>query len=231
MTQEKPQHITEENLHHMRKEYSPIPLDREKMEHNPFVQFANWFKEALEHETTEVNSMVVATSSKIGQPHARYVLLKSYSQEGFVFFTNYNSNKGKDIEHNNKISLLFFWPNTMRQIRIEGTASKVPAEDSDLYFDSRPRESQASSALSQQSNVLKDRAEFDRAVTMLETSNEKIIRPNNWGGYLVKPHLFEFWQGGIGRSHDRFVYSHNILPNKKSYEQQCNDWVLERLYP
>ncbi len=213
--------MIEESLHHMRKEYSPVPLDQEKMENDPFAQFANWFNEALKYEDSEVNAMVVATSNNQGQPSARVVLLKSYSWEGFVFFTNYKSKKGKDIDHNNKISLLFFWPKTMRQIRIEGVACKIPDIESDSYFNSRPFASQASSALSKQSEILKERLDFENAVNKLATSNNKIERPSHWGGYLVKPHLFEFWQGGIGRSHDRFLYTHNIRQM----------WTIERLYP
>lgn len=223
--------MIEQNLHHMRKEYSAIPLDKEKMEKDPFKQFSNWFNDALKYEETEVNAMVVATSNSEGQPSARVVLLKNYSEEGFVFFTNYKSKKGSDLECNNKIALLFFWPNTMRQVRIEGVTTKISSIESDLYFNSRPFSSQASSSLSKQSEPLKDREEFENAVTLLETSNQKIERPDHWGGYLVKPHSFEFWQGGIGRSHDRFIYSHNILLNKGSYEQGCNDWMIQRLYP
>lgn len=213
--------MIEENLYHMRKEYSPIPLDIKKLEKEPFKQFANWFNDALQYERLEVNAMVVATSNSEGQPSTRVVLLKSYSWEGFVFFTNYNSKKGKEIEKNHKVALLFFWPETMRQVRIEGVATKIASHESDLYFDSRPFESQASSAMSKQSEPLNDREEFDNAVAQLGTSNQKINRPNHWGGYSVKPHSFEFWQGGIGRSHDRFLYS----------LQDGKEWKIQRLYP
>lgn len=212
--------MIEENLHHMRKDYSPIPLEKESMKKDPFEQFASWFGDAVKYESLEANAMVVATANSQGQPQARYVLLKSYSWDGFVFFTNYNSRKGKDIEQNNKVTLLFFWPQTMRQVRIEGVAKKTTPEESDLYFNSRPFASQASSALSKQSEHLKDRVEFDNSVTKLETSNVKIKRPDHWGGYLVKAHSFEFWQGGIGRSHDRFLYT-----------LQLQKWDIIRLFP
>jgi len=223
--------MKEENLHHMRKEYSPIPLDREMMNTDPFAQFANWFKEALKYEKHEVNAMIVATSNTKNEPSARVVLLKSYSSEGLIFFTNYNSNKGKNIENNPKVALLFFWPETMRQIRIEGVTTKIPGEESDFYFNSRPLASKASSALSKQSESLKDRAEFENSITKLTTSNEKIKRPTHWGGYLVKPHLFEFWQGGLARSHDRFIYTQQPAQKSIYNSQNNNTWVITRLYP
>lgn len=221
----------EESLFQMRKEYSPIPLDKEAMDKDPLAQFAHWFKEALEHEKLEVNAMVIATSNAENQPSTRVVLLKSYSSDGFLFFTNYNSRKGREIENNNKVALLFFWPETMRQIRIEGVATKIEDKESDLYFNSRPVASQASSALSKQSETLREREEFDKSVKQLEASGQKIIRPIHWGGYLVKPHLFEFWQGGVGRSHDRFLYTLQTAPNSKAPNPNNNNWIIDRLYP
>ncbi|MFA6769712.1 MAG: pyridoxamine 5'-phosphate oxidase [Bacteroidales bacterium] len=223
--------MIEENLHYMRKEYSPIPLDKEQMEKDPIAQFANWFEDALKYETLEANAMVVATSNRQGEPSVRYVLLKSYSWDGFTFFTNYKSKKGVDIEQNNKVTLLFFWPNTMRQIRIKGVATKTSPQESDLYFNSRPFASQASSALSKQSEILKDKDQFDSSVNQLATSNVKIKRPINWGGYLIKPHSFEFWQGGVGRSHDRFLYTQQATPKSKAQSQKNNNWIINRLYP
>ncbi|MFA5641737.1 MAG: pyridoxamine 5'-phosphate oxidase [Bacteroidales bacterium] len=221
----------EESLHHMRQEYSPTPLTKENMHRDPFIQFNNWFKEALEHEESEVNAMVIATSNKSGEPSARVVLLKSYSKDGFIFFTNYNSRKGKDIKQNNKVSLLFFWTNTMRQVRIEGVAAKIAPQESDQYFNSRPIANQASSALSKQSEPLLETEEFEKAVAKLENSSNIIERPSYWGGYLVKPHTFEFWQGGLGRSHDRFLYTQQATADSKPQEQSKDRYKIERLYP
>ncbi|MDD2584623.1 MAG: pyridoxamine 5'-phosphate oxidase [Bacteroidales bacterium] len=221
----------EESLHHMRQEYSPTPLTKENMHRDPLIQFKSWFKEALKHEQSEVNAMVLATANKRGEPSARVLLLKSYSKDGFIFFTNYNSKKGREIEHNNKVSLLFYWPNTMRQIRVEGIAKKIAPQESDQYFNSRPIASQASSALSKQSEPLLEPVEFEKAVAKLENSSNIIERPTHWGGYLVKPHSFEFWQGGLGRSHDRFLYTQQTDIEDKTQNLGNNSYVIKRLYP
>lgn len=220
-----------ENLHHMRQEYSPTPLTKESMDRDPFIQFKSWFQEALKYEESEVNAMVLATANKSGEPSSRVVLLKSYSKDGFIFFTNYNSKKGREIEHNNKVSLLFYWPNTMRQIRVEGIATKIAPQESDQYFNSRPIASQASSTLSKQSEPLLEPEEFEKAIAKLENSCNIIERPAHWGGYLVKPHSFEFWQGGIGRYHDRFLYTQQATVESKPQEQSKNRYKIERLYP
>lgn len=217
-------------LHKMRKEYSPNPLDIKKISLDPVTQFGLWFTEACQHlnanpsELSEANAMVLSTATKDGIPSSRVVLLKSFSSEGFIFFTNYNSRKGEEISENNMVSLLFFWHNNMRQVRIEGTATKISQADSDLYFNSRPRESQASSALSLQSKSLANKQIFDNDIKELLESGQTIYRPENWGGYIIKPHYFEFWQGGIGRSHDRIAYSINTPDSEMQ-------WDIQRLYP
>lgn len=205
----------------MRKEYSQSSLERENLMDNPYEQFSMWFEEALEFEPHEANAMILATAGSNSAPSARVVLLKSFSEEGFIFFTNYNSKKGIDISVNQRVALLFYWPQTMRQVRVEGSAFKIDPADSDEYFSSRPALNKASSALSKQSSPLENRDEFDKSVNALFRSEREISRPENWGGYIVKPERFEFWQGGVGRSHDRFIYTLNSSPG----------WSITRLYP
>lgn len=206
-------------LYHMRKEYSPIPISIEMMMQTPFLQFEKWFEDAKEFENQEANAMILSTCSNGGNPSSRVVLLKRYSGEGFVFFTNYLSRKGEELEANHRASLLFYWPQTMRQIRIEGEVSKVSSAESDEYFLSRPRESRASAILSMQSRPLEDKETFDIEVKRL-SENGELIRPENWGGYILKPEYFEFWQGAVSRTHDRFAY-----------EPTNNGWKITRLYP
>jgi len=212
--------MEEKILYHLRKDYSKISLDTEHLNKDPFVQFGEWFDNALSHESQEANAMILSTSSISGKPSSRVVLLKSFSKQGFVFFTNYNSKKGKDIEENPNVSVLFFWPSAMRQIRIEGFAKKTSQKISENYFYSRPRESQASSALSMQSAPLEQRESFDNSVKTLAGNPGKIIKPKHWGGYNITPRTFEFWQGRIGRSHDRFLYT-----------QENGIWKITPLYP
>ena len=209
------------NLYHMRKEYSQSSLERENLCDSPFEQFSLWFEKALDTEPHEANAMVLATAGPGSSPSARVVLLKSFSPQGFIFFTNYSSKKGGDISVNNRVALLFYWPQTMRQVRVEGSAYKIDPSDSDEYFNSRPALSKASSALSKQSSPLENRDEFDKMVNTLLNSDGEISRPDTWGGYLVKPDHFEFWQGGVGRSHDRFIYS----------LEGSQEWSITRLYP
>ena len=222
--------MNKKELHKMRKEYSPKPLDIYNLSPDPFTQFGFWFSEAEEQlianpsELSEANAMVLSTATKDGIPSSRMVLLKCFSPDGFVFFTNYNSRKGEEIDENKMVSLLFFWHNSMRQVRIEGAATKISMTESDLYFNSRPRESQASSALSLQSKTLDNKQKFDSDVKHLAATGKPIKRPENWGGYVVTPHYFEFWQGGIGRSHDRIIYSIDTNSREKH-------WNMLRLYP
>lgn len=214
--------MKERKLYEMRRDYSPSPLEYASLEREPIDQFAKWFDQALKYEEIEVNSMVVATANREFQPTLRVVLLKSYSQKGFIFFTNYLSRKGCDIEENPKVALLFFWPTTMRQVRLEGVAKKLSREDSLEYFHSRPIESQASSALSKQSKPLLEREQFEREIINLIAAKEEIEMPLEWGGYRVEVESYEFWQGGMGRSHDRFLYSRAGV---------SESWKIERLYP
>ncbi len=206
-------------LYHMRKEYSPEPLSKELLSNSPFLQFEQWFEDAQKYEYQEANAMILATCGGAGAPSSRVVLLKRYSGEGFTFFSNYLSRKGEEIQANPKASILFFWPQTMRQVRIEGEVSIISSTESDEYFLSRPAESRASAILSKQSRPLADKEAFDNEVRLL-SENGELKRPDNWGGYILKPGYFEFWQGALSRSHDRF-----------SYALKGNGWEICRLYP
>lgn len=208
------------DLFNMRKEYSGIGLNESSLKQNPFDQFRLWFDDAVKDKVPEPNAMVLATSNADSSISQRVVLLKQITSDGFIFFTNYNSKKGRGIEENPKVALLFFWLEQMRQIRIEGKASKIPELESNKYFDSRPRESKASALLSKQSEPLLNKESFDNEVDQLIASQKQIERPANWGGYIVKPTLFEYWQGGKSRSHDRF-----------EYYKESDLWKIRRLYP
>ncbi|MEI6585825.1 MAG: pyridoxamine 5'-phosphate oxidase [Sediminibacterium sp.] len=190
---------------------------------NPFEQFTRWFDEALNAEIEEVNAMTLATASLQGIPSARIVLLKGYDQNGFVFFTNYNSQKGKDIAENPYASLVFFWKELERQVRIDGRIEKIHASESDAYFQSRPASSRIGAWSSPQSTVITDRSIIENNYVHFEKEfgENYIPRPNHWGGYVVKPTAIEFWQGRSSRMHDRMHYKLNAN----------HSWTLERLAP
>ena len=190
---------------------------------NPFNQFNAWWDDALKSELDEVNAMTLATASSAGLPSARIVLLKSVSEEGFVFFTNYNSNKGKELLENPNACLVFFWKELERQIRITGKVKKVSAAESDEYFLSRPEGSRIGAWASPQSQVIAFREIIEEHITKytMEFANTNILRPPNWGGYIVMPEAFEFWQGRPNRLHDRIQYS----------LQKEGNWKIERLAP
>lgn len=201
------------NLSDYRKNYSGKPI---KPFSDPFKLFEKWFEEAKLSEPFEVNAMILSTVDAEHRPHTRVVLLKSFSHEGFIFFTNYLSAKGKQIENNPHVSLLFFWQSLQRQVRISGIAQKIPKEQSDEYFYSRPSDSQRAAVVSKQSQILTSR-------TKLIKEYKKVldpVRPEHWGGYIVTPNYFEFWQGMESRLHDRVAYT-----------IQNNKWTYVRLYP
>jgi pyridoxamine 5'-phosphate oxidase len=209
---------------HIRKSYEKNQLLESKVSANPFDQFKKWFHENLKSDHQDPTAMTLSTVDVHHQPSARIVLLKEYSQDkGFVFFTNYESKKGKEIKTNPKVSLLFFWPDVERQIRIEGNIKKVPASESEKYFQKRPRESQIGAWASEQSASIPDRKYLENTVIELEKFFEgknKLPLPPFWGGYSVIPHYFEFWQGRKNRLHDRIVY------HKKK-----GSWQMGRLSP
>jgi pyridoxamine 5'-phosphate oxidase len=189
---------------------------------NPIDQFLTWFNEAIASKIEEVNAMTLATVNKAGQPSARIVLLKGMSENGFEFFTNYESHKAEDMAQNEKVALVFFWKELERQIRIEGTVEKLTAEKSDAYFNSRPLESRIGAWSSPQSRVIDNRAFLENNVEAKKQHFEKydITRPDFWGGYIVKPITIEFWQGRSNRLHDRIQYF-----------KENNNWCTRRLAP
>jgi len=207
----------------IRKEYSLQSLEINQVAKDPFLQFSQWLKEAVEAEVLEVNAMCLSTVSKDGFPNSRVVLLKELD-EGFVFFTNYESAKGKELESNPKASLTFFWAEIERQVRIVGTVSKVSTEESDAYFLSRPYGSQLGAWASPQSQeiVSRDVIETNQKDLERKFTELAIIRPPHWGGYRLVPHRVEFWQGRPSRLHDRICYE-KVLGS--------SSWKVVRLAP
>jgi pyridoxamine 5'-phosphate oxidase len=192
----------------IRRDYQLAVLDEEHVGDDPLHFFGKWFIEAQAAEVSEVNAMTLATADLNGKPHARIVLLKGLDEKGFVFYTNYESAKGRELAANPHASLVFFWQELERQIRVEGTVEKVSGEESDQYFQSRPEGSRLGAWASPQSSKIHER-------TMLEGNYRKyqeefaagpIPRPANWGGYRVIPALIEFWQGRSNRMHDRILF-------------------------
>ena len=201
--------MTPEELQKLRREYIQKPFNEDELAESPFVQFESWFKQAQEKQLDMPNAMTLATVSESGQPQARVVLLKEFSEAGFTFFTNYQSAKGKALASNTKASLLFYWNLFDRQIRIEGDISKVSKEESENYFHSRPIESQISASVSPQSNEVPNRNFLEDAYQKASselTLGENLELPENWGGFILKPNYFEFWQGRENRLHDRLCY-------------------------
>ena len=207
----------------IRKEYSQQSLLEQDIEKHPVKQFDKWWQQAIESEIDEVNAMTLATVNEAGMPTARIVLLKDYDESGFTFYTNYLSTKGKNIDHNPNVVLVFFWKELERQVRIEGVAEKVSPIISDEYYDSRPLESKIGAWASPQSQIIASRSILQNNFSKLENDfkDQPIKRPDHWGGYKVIPNKIEFWQGRPGRLHDRIEYS----------KINDNNWTTVRLAP
>lgn len=207
----------------IRRDYSAGALERADLDPNPLKQFQKWFDYAVgKLSSGDVNAMVLATADKAGKPSSRTVLLKGVDERGFIFFTNYDSRKGRELAENPNAALTFYWPNLERQVCIAGTASKVPTAESEAYFKSRPRDSRLAAWASNQSDIIHDRAALQRKWDdMAARFPDDIPLPPNWGGYVLKPERVEFWQGRPGRMHDRFCYTR--MPD--------NSWKLDRLSP
>jgi len=206
----------------IRKDYKLRSLLESDVEPDPIKQFKLWWNEAIKSNIEEPNAMTLATCGKNGKPSARIVLLKGLNPEGFIFFTNYESRKGNDLKENPNASLVFFWKELERQVRIEGTVKKLSEQESDEYFVLRPEPSRIGAWSSPQSQVIKSRESLEEMFekyTHLFTDGT-ILRPPHWGGYIVKPILVEFWQGRTNRLHDRLQYT---LSN--------DEWKLDRLAP
>lgn len=195
------------NIKNLRKEYHSKPLDLKDLESNPFKQFESWFQEAVRLKIEEPNAMILATVSKEGHPSSRVVLLKQVDT-GFVFFTNYKSQKGQDLEVQPFASLTFYWKELKRQIHIAGFVKKTSRQESEDYFHSRPRSSQIAAWASRQSEPISDRDELEKAFVSFEKQFEgrNVDIPSYWGGFRLLPVRFEFWQGRESRLHDRYEY-------------------------
>jgi len=213
----------ERSLADLRSEYTQRGLSEDEVAADPFTQFQTWFSDALAAHLAMPNAMTLATATRDGKPSARIVLLKGFDERGFVFYSNYESQKGHDLAENPWASLVFLWAELERQVRIEGPVEYFSAAESDAYFQSRPRGSQLGACISQQSQVISSREILDERFQQLmaEHPDRDVARPPYWGGYRLSPTSLEFWQGRPNRLHDRLRY--RFLPDGR--------WLLERLSP
>jgi pyridoxamine 5'-phosphate oxidase len=213
--------MTDKEIKAIRREYTKSSLTVKNVNKNPFKQFEKWFDEVLKSGFLEPNAMTVATASKEGKPTARILLLKGFDESGFMFYTNYKSRKGRDLEENPYASLLFFWDKLERQVRIEGKVQKLTKEESEAYFNTRPYKSRVGAWASPQSSVIEDRnvivKDFLKYMLKFKTH---VPLPPVWGGYRLIPDLFEYWQGRPNRLHDRI-----------RYRKIKSEWKIERLAP
>lgn len=210
------------DLFDIRRDFTLKTLDEKDIDKNPITFFEQWFNEAIAAKALEPNAMTLSTATLDGKPSSRIVLLKQIKHEGFVFFTNYDSKKGLQIAENKYCALNFVWHELERQVRIEGTVEKLSDKESDTYFEVRPPKSKLGAWASPQSKVIPDRNYLENLIVDFEErfKNKPIARPANWGGYIVKPYLIEFWQGRASRLHDRIQYTLTE-----------NTWKIERLAP
>ena len=206
----------------LRKEYTRAGLTESDADTDPIAQFRRWFDTALGADLHEPNAMTLATATPEGRPSARIVLLKGFDERGFVFYTSYEGRKSEEIEANPRCALVFYWGELERQVRVEGGVSRIPEEESDEYFGSRPRGSQLGAWASEQSRPVERRDALEERLRNLEAEYEgrEVLRPPFWGGYRIEPEVIEFWQGRENRLHDRLVY-----------RRSGGSWRRERLQP
>ena len=214
--------MDKEALASLRRDYSSRQLSRSSVAKDPFTQFGAWMAEALNSQVLDATAMLLVTADANGRPSSRVVLLKSFDESGFVFYTNYNSKKASDIGENPQVSLHFFWPDLERQLIITGTAEKISREESEKYFNSRPEDSKLGAWASKQSSVVASREQLEAQFADAEQRfrGQEIPCPPFWGGFRVTPMSFEFWQGRASRLHDRICY-----------ERGGDDWSIVRLSP
>lgn len=211
------------DLASIRKDYSKAALDAQSVSQDPITQFTKWFDEAIAAKVPEPNAMNLATINENGRPASRIVLLKGVEDHKFVFYTNYQSRKGKELDGNPACSLTFFWPELERQVRIEGVASRIDEKRSEKYFQSRPRDSQVGAWASPQSSLIADRSLLEERAKQIEAKfkgQDVLPKPNQWGGYEIDPLMIEFWQGRPSRLHDRILYT-----------KDDGVWKINRLAP
>jgi pyridoxamine 5'-phosphate oxidase len=214
--------MSDDAIANLRKEYLLRTLDESSVHPDPFVQFDRWFGEAMTIRSREPNAMILATATSEGKPSVRVVLMKGFDERGFLFYTNYESRKAAELRQNPSAALLFFWGELEREVRIEGLVESASREESEEYFRSRPLESQLGAWASRQSEVIADRTVLERTVAELKAryGDGPIPLPPFWGGFRLRPHMFEFWQVRPNRLHDRIRYIHD-----------ANTWIIERLSP
>ena len=212
------------DLSQFRREYLKGGLSRSNLNADPTLQFSEWFDQARKTEIADPTAMTLATVGRSGQPSQRTVLLKYFDEKGFVFFTNFESRKAKELRDNSKVSLLFVWLDLERQVMINGIASKISAAESAKYFMTRPKESQMAAWVSSQSHILSSRQILSQKFQEMKRKigEGKVPLPSFWGGFRVEPVEIEFWQGRKNRLHDRFLYTRG---------SDSNDWTIERLAP
>lgn len=212
------------DIYRLRKEYLLKSLRRSDLHINPFDQFKQWLKEAVESQVDELNAMCLATADRQGCPSSRYVLLKHFDERGFTFFTGKRSRKSLSLFANPNASLTFFWKELERQIHIEGVASELDRKEVESYFHLRPRASQLAAWASLQDGVLSSREELEEAYSYWESEFEgkEVSTPPEWTGFRIFPSRYEFWQGRQNRLHDRFLYR---------WEEAMQEWIIERLSP
>jgi pyridoxamine 5'-phosphate oxidase len=209
------------DLSNYRDKYLKGELIEKNLPKDPFDLFNNWFDDLEKYgNERENNAMSLSTVNEKNVPTTRVVLLKQFSKNGFIFYTNYNSRKGKHINNNPNVCISFYWPSMERQVIINGKVNEISKSESDKYFNSRPRSSQLGAIISNQSEIIPSRKFLEDKLSEFDSNNNNLIRPSNWGGYIIKPELFEFWQGRDSRLHDRIIFS-----------KSKTNWIQKRLSP